>query len=225
MEPVKKTGLVNGLWWIMQVVWYLTLAFTVFAALVLPALAGKNVINHLPIPVDIRIEIGDDYLGIVKDKDGNAVRGPSSPLAEIWGDEWGNVVGINGLVIHTDKPYVRSILYGSLFIFWPGLLVMVWLLRKLVLNVRRGEHFSAQNPRLIKWIGYLWLLGSVGIAGGEVWLRSIFSQGLEAEGIKIVAELPVPIPYNLAIPGLVILMIGQLMAEAVKMKEEADLTI
>ena len=225
MESSPKSPLVKILWWLMQFFWYGTLAFSVIMVIAVAVMINKGALNHLPIPVNISVSIVGEMWGQEKNDEGKFTRVNDSPLAELWGANWADVVGFDMLVIDVRKPYARYVLYISFVLYWFGMLAVVWMLRRFVRNVRHGKHFSPENPRLIKWIGYLWLLGAVYTAITDSWLYGIYKTDLAAEGIKIVGGGVIPIPSQFAIPGLVILLIGQLMAEAVKLKEEADLTV
>ena len=98
---------------------------------------------------------------------------------------------------------------------------VLWLLRLIVLSVRRGDPFAAANVRRLRIIGLL-LIAGVPIANlitsaFEMALAS--STGVESSGVAIV----VPGPALMA--GLGVLVLAEVFAHGVRLREDVEGTI
>lgn len=133
------------------------------------------------------------------------------------------IAGFGYLKVRADElPGLRYIMIMPMILL-AGLIWLLFLLRRLLRNVRRGSPFDPQNPVFLKKIGWLLTIGGpvYGIFNyiyARIYIglvdipNAYLSPAKDIQGVIIIA-------------GLIIVVISQVYDEAVKIKTEADLTI
>lgn len=104
-----------------------------------------------------------------------------------------------------------------------ALLVIVVLFLKLIVRVNRGQVFEWSNVRLLRWLGCIELIASIVMTTLQIYGASIANEQFAVKGF-------VPDYFNyistmeLSV-GLVALIVAEIFAVGLKMKEEQELTI
>ena len=105
---------------------------------------------------------------------------------------------------------------------WFALTVLVLvLLRGLVRTVRRGNPFIGDNVRRLRWIGFALIVG-----GPVLQIVPRFFVGAVAEGAASIAvSSRFEVPGTLPIVGLGVLLLAQVFAHGVSLREDVEGTV
>lgn len=106
---------------------------------------------------------------------------------------------------------------------YAALIVMVVLFLKLIVRVNRGQVFEWRNVKLLRWLGAIILTGSVVTTALQVYeayeASKVFAvSGFRPDYFSFVSVMELTV-------GLVALIVAEIFAVGLKMKEEQDLTI
>ena len=111
----------------------------------------------------------------------------------------------------------------SRYLVYALLIAIVVLFLKLIVRVNRGLVFEWRNVRLLRWLGGIELTGSIVTTVIQIYGASIVSSQFGVGGF-----LPDYFSYVSAMEltvGLVALIVAEIFAVGLKMKEEQDLTV
>ncbi|UCE25198.1 MAG: DUF2975 domain-containing protein [Candidatus Zixiibacteriota bacterium] len=134
-----------------------------------------------------------------------------------------DVAGFSYLKVHADRLPGLPYMMLMPMLLLAGLLYILFLLRCLLGNVRRNVPFAPENPRLLSRVGWL-----VAVAGpvygilqyiyGKTYIGMVQIPDANLTPVKDIHAFVI-------LAGLIIVVIAQVYDRAVKIKEEADLTI
>ena len=111
----------------------------------------------------------------------------------------------------------------SRYTVYALLIAIVVLFLKLIVRVNREIVFDWRNVRLLRWLGALELAGTVVITAIQIYGASIVSRqfgvsGFVTDYFSYVSAMELTV-------GLVALIVAEIFAVGLKMKEEQDLTV
>ncbi len=133
------------------------------------------------------------------------------------------VAGFSYLKVHADGLSGLPYMMLMPMLLLAGLLYVLFLLRRLLGNVRRNLPFARENPRILNRVGWL-----VAVAGPVYGILQYIYGKTYIGTIRIPDASLAPakdIHAFVILAGLIIVVIAQVYDQAVKIKEEADLTI
>lgn len=111
----------------------------------------------------------------------------------------------------------------SRYMVYALLIAIVVLFLRLIVRVNRGMVFEWRNVRLLRWLGAIELAGSIVTTIIQIYGASIVSKQFGVSGF-----VPDYFSYVSAMEltvGLVALIVAEIFAVGLKMKEEQDLTV
>ncbi len=126
------------------------------------------------------------------------------------------IIKATGLVLSFKQLNINwhsQLLYSLGFWMLPRLmvyLIVVLLLKRIFKNFEGNSYFSAENARLIKWIGLTVIFGGILISFAESQLGKFWAEYISTTGIEIKPGKFHLIPFNSTLMGLVILVFGEI---------------
>lgn len=130
------------------------------------------------------------------------------------------------LVVNMEVSYPRWFVVVndvSRYMVYALLIAIVVLFLKLIVRVNRGLVFEWRNVRLLRWLGAVELAGSIAttviqIYGASIVGRQFGVSGFVTDYFSYVSAMELTV-------GLAALIVAEIFAVGLKMKEEQDLTV
>jgi hypothetical protein len=105
------------------------------------------------------------------------------------------------------------------------LLAVLWLLRRIVLSVRRGEPFGSSTVASLRAIAGVLLIGGPVVEAINEGLRTSLFDRLPAAQQAGVGSAGYTIPGNLLVAGLGALVLAEVFAHGLQLREDVEATI
>jgi hypothetical protein len=102
--------------------------------------------------------------------------------------------------------------------------VALWQLRGLLGSVRHGDPFHAANVRRLRWFGWLLLLGYPLVALASSLLKESLGSTM-SEAQPLLGNSAVVTPAAAMLGGLAVLVLAEVFAHGVRLREDVEGTI
>ena len=134
--------------------------------------------------------------------------------------------GWPGVSVLIQEPTNTQILLlaGMDVSVWALVAAVLWLLRRVARSVRAGDPFGAANVKRLRGLGYVLVVGSLGVAFLNMGLRYVLFSSLPPQPVDIgVSGIELPVAAWLG--GLGAFVLAEVFAHGLRLREDSEGTV